>query len=109
MWSKPVDLRAGTPQGSCLSPILYLIFVNDATDGLNQALISPSQFADDIGLWNSGKTVREAMEKLQEGVLAIEQWCKKGFVALNPLKSQLVIFTKCPRHKKEIDTLKKYI
>ena len=96
MWSETVELRAGTPQGSCLSAILYLIFVNDATDSLNQELISPSQFADDIGIWASGKTVQETMEILQEGVFALEQWCKKWFVALNPLKSQLVIFTKCP-------------
>ena len=34
---------------------------------------------------------------------ALENWCKKWFVALNPLKSQLVIFTKCPRHKKELE------
>ena len=27
-------------------------------------------------------------------------------MALNPLKSQLVIYTKCPRHKKQIDNLK---
>ena len=106
MWSETVELKAGTPQGSCLSPILYLIFVNDATDSLNQDLISPSQFADDIGIWSSGSSVQETMNTIQEGVLAIESWCKKWFVALNPLKSQLVVFTKCPRHKKEIEEMK---
>ena len=33
----------------------------------------------------------------------LEQWCRKWFVTLNPLKSQLVVFTKCFRHKKEIE------
>lgn len=106
MWSEIVDLLAGTPQGSCLSPILYLIFVNDATDGLNRKSIDPSQFADDIGIWSSGKTVQETISKIQDGVNALEKWCQKWFVQLNPLKSQLVIFTKCPRHKAEIEELK---
>ena len=84
MWSESVELEAGTPQGSCLSPILYLIFVNDATDNLNQDLICPSQFADDIGIWSSGSSVQETMKVIQDGVLAIENWCKRWFVALNP-------------------------
>ena len=59
IWSETVDLRAETPQGSCLSPILYLILMNDATDELNRELISPSQYADDVGIWSSGSSVRE--------------------------------------------------
>ena len=103
IWFETVDLRAGTPQGSCLSPILYLILMNDATDELNRELISPSQYADDVVIWSSGSSVRETIEIIQNGVHALENWCKKWFVALNPLKSQLVIFTKCPRHKKELE------
>merc|ERR1712002_431111 len=52
-WSEIVELRAGTPQGGVLSPILYIIFMNDATDSLDRDLITPSQFADDIGIWSS--------------------------------------------------------
>ena len=106
IWSGTVPLNAGTPQGACLSPILYLIFVNDATDNLNRDLICPSQFADDIGIWSSGGSVRETFKKIQNGVHELEKWCRKWFVQLNPLKSQLVIFTKCPRHKLEIEQCK---
>ena len=93
-------------QKRCLSPILYLIIVNDATDNLNQDLICPSQFSDDIGIWSSGSSVQETMKVIQDGVLAKENWCRRGFVALNPLKSKLVVFTKCPRHRREIENLK---
>ena len=76
------------------------------THNINKELISPSQFADDIGIWSSGSSVQETMKTMQDKVDALEKWCKKWFVALNPLKSQLVVFTKCPRHRREIDKLK---
>ena len=77
--------------------------MNDATDNLDRDMISPSQYADDIGIWSSGSSVQESMRIMQDGVNALNKWCKKWFVALNLLKSQLVIFTKCVRPKKEID------
>ena len=50
--------------------------------------------------------MQETMKTMQDGVDALEKWCKKWFVALNPLKSQLVVFSKCPRHRREIDEFK---
>merc|ERR1712074_309280 len=44
IWSDIVHLRAGTPQGSVLSPILYLIFVNDLTENLDLDSSSASQY-----------------------------------------------------------------
>ena len=101
-WSEIVYLGAGTPQGSILSPILYLIYMNDATDGLNTDQLCVSQYADDIGTWTTGDTVKEIMQNMQRGVNQLEKWCHKWFVTLNPLKSQLVVFTKCLRHKEEM-------
>ena len=103
VWSEIVQLEAGTPQGSCLSPIIYIIFVNGFTDGLINLLIKTSQFADDVGIWASGRSVIETMKKMQSGAGELQAWCRKWFVTLNPLKSQLICFSKCPRHAKEIE------
>ena len=102
-WSEIVTLEAGTPQGSCLSPILYLIFVNDVTDVLNLQKLSASQFADDIGLWTTASDVEGATYIIQEAVQALEQWCRKWYVSLHPAKSKLILFTKCFRHKAEVE------
>ena len=63
IWSEKVQLKAGTPQGACLSPILYLIFVNDVTLSLDLSLVSASQYADDMGVWTSSSSVRKVAMK----------------------------------------------
>ena len=103
VWSEMVHLRAGTPQGSVLSPILYLIFVNDLTDNLDLESSSASQYADDIGMWVTRKDVHSAKLQLQAEIKKVEEWCRKWQVSLNPAKSKLVLFTKCPRHKDEVE------
>ena len=102
IWSEKVLLQAGTPQGACLSPILYLIFVNDVTLSLDLSLVSASQYADDMGVWTSNSSVRTAQEHLQQEISKLEQWCRKWHVSLHPAKSKLIIFTKCPRHREEL-------
>ena len=103
VWSETIILKAGTPQGSILSPILYLIYMNDATEELDSNQVSASQYADDIGCWATRTTVKEAIKSIQETLNCLEKWCHKWYVTLNPLKSQLVVFTKCFRHKAEME------
>ena len=100
IWSQEVRLRAGTPQGSCLSPILYCIFVNSLTGMFDAEKLTPSQYADDLGIWSTASDVLSATNNIREGVARLEEWCRKWHVTLSPVKSKLIVFTKCPRHKK---------
>ena len=102
LWSERVDLRAGTPQGSILSPILYLIYVNDITNCLDLASVEASQYADDIGMWTTQADARNAEVIIQRELLKLEEWCRQWQVSLHPAKSKLVLFTKCPRHKQHL-------
>ena len=38
---------------------------------------------------------------MQAEIAKVEEWCKKWYVTLSPIKSKLILFTKCPRHKDE--------
>ena len=102
IWSETVELKAGTPQGSCLSPILYLIFVNDLTLCLDLTKVSASQYADDLGLWSTNASVKEANKRIQSELEKLEEWCRKWHVSLHPAKSKLILFSKCPRHREEL-------
>ena len=48
--SDKVKLNAGTPQGSVLSPLLFLIYVNDIPIDPSNNQVKLSQFADDPGM-----------------------------------------------------------
>ena len=102
IWSDTVDLRAGTPQGSCLSPLLYIIFVNDLTDCLDLSQVCASQYADDVGMWTTDANAQVAERRLQKQVINLEKWCRKWHVSLHPAKSQLILYTKCPRHGEQL-------
>jgi hypothetical protein len=97
--SEPVRLDAGTPQGACISPILYIIFVNDMLKDIDE--VCTSQYADDVGCWVTSPDVKTAVSKIQSALQKIENWCRKWHVSLHPAKSKVVVFTHCPRHKME--------
>ena len=89
--SNPVKLEAGTPQGSVLSPLLYLIYVNDIPLSITNG-IAAGQYADDINSWASGVNQNRVKIKLQKTLDAIQTWSRKWRIKINPLKTQLITF-----------------
>ena len=100
IWSDTVTLEAGTPQGSILSPILYLIFMNDATDDLDPNKISASQYADDIAIWSTNSCPRQAEKDVNEALKKIAIWTSKWRIKLAPEKSVFMLFSRRPTIRK---------
>ena len=48
-FSSWTDVKAWVPQGSSLGPLLFLIYINDLTDGLSS---NTKLFADDTSLFS---------------------------------------------------------
>ena len=80
--SRVVNLRSGTPQGSCLSPLIYIISVNDLPTGELRG-ISQYQFADDIAISGSGNNALLAVKNIQEAVNDVEGRFRRRRVKLN--------------------------
>ena len=97
--SKDVTMGAGTPQGSCLSPLLYILLVNDVPDLSSNA--SLGQFADDMALWTNAYTTRGSINRLQSAVNVLEGWCRRWRIKLNGTKSNLMVINRLPNQKTE--------
>ena len=53
-----IEITTGTPQGSCLSPTLFNVFINDLPGKLGTCGI-PIMYADDTNVIASGKSINE--------------------------------------------------
>ena len=96
--SRQVQLQAGTPQGSVLSPLLFNIFVNDIPFTSNSD-VQISQFADDLAFWYACRSTTKRgygliRKKLQGAMDSLESWCSDWRIRMNPTKCQLLYFSR---------------
>ena len=106
-FSNQINPKAGVPQGSVLSPLLFLIYVNDLpAPHHNQN--SLSQFADDTAQWAFSLSVRIAAKLLQQDLLNLAMWCAKWRIKLNPEKTKVIIFSRSILARKTELNLKLY-
>ena len=90
--SDKISLNAGTPQGSVLSPLLFLIYVNDIPIDPFSNTVGISQLADDLGFWTFAKSEKKIIKYRIAKVLSdLEAWCSKWRIKLNAKKTQLIM------------------
>ncbi|OON99143.1 MAG: hypothetical protein ATN35_01985 [Epulopiscium sp. Nele67-Bin004] len=93
--------EGGMPQGSALSPLLFLMYLSDIycpPRGEGQV----SQFADDLCYWASAKNAKYTAKKLKRCTTEMEGWANMQRVKLNPLKTQCVLFSRDPCKKDQM-------
>ena len=105
--SDQISPAAGVPEGSVLSPLLFLIYVNDLPKPHNRQN-SKSQFADDTALWAASRNVHIAAKRLQKDLRKLAKWCPKWRIKLNPEKPKVILFFRSYLAGKPEPTLKLY-
>ncbi|ODM14623.1 hypothetical protein SI65_09968 [Aspergillus cristatus] len=89
-------INSGVPQGSPVSPILFIIYLSGVFDAIERRVngIQCLSFADDIGLLAPGYSVREVCKKLQEAAKVAIEWGHGNVVQFDAGKTEAVLLTR---------------
>ena len=85
--STQLALENGIPQGSSLSVLLWIIYVNDLDIDEDTSNI----YVDDVIIWASGDTRKEVQQKLTQQAQKIVEWSKLNHVRINYDKTEFLI------------------
>jgi ribonuclease HI len=94
--SPSVAQEHGVPQGSPLSPTLFLIFINDVFANIDNisANLKFSLYADDLAIWITHPDELQAMNIMQLALDEIQKWCDQRGVQISPAKSATMVFSR---------------
>ena len=93
--TREVLTSCGVPQGSPLSPTLFLVFIDDLLHSLSRlGPLKAQGFADDLILWIHG-SLREGNIHpiLRQGLLRAEQWSRFWRIRFSPGKCECITFS----------------
>ena len=91
-------VNVGTPQGSCLGPLMFLVFVNDLH--LHLDLCNSILFADDTTIYKSHRNLKFLKWCIEEDLKTVSDWLRANKLTLNLNKSVYILF---PKSNKEIN------
>jgi ribonuclease P/MRP protein subunit RPP40 len=92
------EVLSGDPQGSVLSPILFLIFINDLS-GVARMIDAVRKFADDTKLGQRAGTVQDR-ECMQEALDNLCLWADRWGMQFNVSKCKVMHFGRNNVHQK---------
>lgn len=89
--SEEYEIPLGTPQGSVLGPLLFLLYVNDLPNHVKGGKIF--MYADDTSIVISHKDVNVVNETVSTVLTQFSKWCESNHLIVNYSKTKYVHFT----------------
>ena len=92
-------INMGVPQGSVISPILFVVMLHDIHQAVSKPNFYLSMFADDVAIWsslpgNSSYLRKKWLVSFQEVVTSIEQYMSLNGFQLAAEKTSSLVFTR---------------
>jgi hypothetical protein len=100
--SERFKLTQGTPQGSPLSPVLFILFMVPLYRALEtHAGLITVGYADDTNLLAFGRDTQGCCRTLESAYRVCEEWARERGMQFEPTKSELIHFTRTRRPRSE--------
>jgi hypothetical protein len=92
--SSPTNLKYGVPQGSVLGPILFSLYTTPLSSLISSHSLDHELFADDTQMYTcfTPNSYSDAVCCLQQTFQSISSWMSANFLALNPSKTEFMLF-----------------
>ena len=96
VFSRPFDLNCGVPQGSCLGPLLFIIYVSKLFKIVEHYLPDAHCFADDTQLYLSFKPLgdtaqADAIQAVEKCIDAVRNWMIQDRLLINDDKTEFLL------------------
>ena len=96
-YSTYLNITYGPPQGSCLGPLIFLIFTNDLYRNLVYS--SAILFADDTTLYKTHRNLTYLKWCLEDDLNTLSDWFAANKLTLNLDKTVCILFQKNNQNK----------
>ena len=89
-------INIGIPQGSCLCPLLFIIYINDLPQTVLDSIVS--MYAADTSLWYQSLDISKLNEVITNSLEKLQKWLIGSKLSLNAMKTQSMLISTKQKH-----------